>query len=257
MEKIKISIIVPIYNTENYLEECLESLINQTYFNIEIICIDDCSEDGSASILENYAKKDKRIIFRKKEKNEGCIKARNLAYEISSGDFIMQVDSDDFLERTAVEKMVSFILNENLDCCIYDSYRFQGKNFEKVNILKDGSILSGKEAFLMSLDWKIGVLGCYRREFFVDYQENETFFNGDELSGRIRLLSLDRIGVGIGKYFYRQHETSYSHKVNFKSYQQILSDIELKNFLKKNFNEKELIEAVSYTHLTLPTTSRV
>lgn len=96
MEKItpKVSIIVPVYNVENYLRKCLDSLINQTLKNIEIICINDGSTDNSLSILEEYASKDERIIVINQE-NAGVSSARNRGLEIATGEYIAFVDADD------------------------------------------------------------------------------------------------------------------------------------------------------------------
>jgi len=97
MAKQKISIIVPVYNAEKYLERCIKSLINQTYPNLEIILINDGSIDDSAKICDNYAKIDNRIIVIHKE-NEGVSKARNLGMKKATGDYITFIDSDDFIE---------------------------------------------------------------------------------------------------------------------------------------------------------------
>ena len=94
----KISIIIPIYNVEQYLPQCLDSIINQTYKNLEIILINDGSTDNSGKICDNYAKVDNRIhVFHKK--NEGVSSARNLGLEKCTGDFIGFVDPDDFIEN--------------------------------------------------------------------------------------------------------------------------------------------------------------
>lgn len=100
----KVSIIVPIYNAENYIEKCLNSLINQTYSNIEIIAINDESTDNTFSILKNYAEKDNRIILINKE-NTGVSDTRNIGINRAVGEYIIFVDGDDWLELDAVENM--------------------------------------------------------------------------------------------------------------------------------------------------------
>ena len=97
-----ISVIVPVYNAEKYLKECVESLINQTYINLEIILINDGSTDNSIQICNEYADYDSRIIVVDKL-NEGVSKTRNLGIEIAKGDFITFVDSDDYI---TISKMV-------------------------------------------------------------------------------------------------------------------------------------------------------
>lgn len=100
-----ISIIVPVYNVEKYLRKCLDSIINQTYQNIEIILVDDGSKDASGQICDEYKEKDARIRVIHKE-NGGLSSARNAGLEIAKGFFVMHVDSDDYLEKNAVELLV-------------------------------------------------------------------------------------------------------------------------------------------------------
>ena len=111
---IKLSIIIPVYNVEEYLEECLDSISKQTMEDIEIICIDDGSTDNSPDILENYSKKDKRIRIITKE-NGGQASARNLGIQEAQGEYIAFVDSDDFIEETMFEKLYTKATDNNLD----------------------------------------------------------------------------------------------------------------------------------------------
>ena len=110
----KVSIIILIYNTEKYLEECLDSVINQTYKNLEIILINDGSLDNSLKICREYETKDARIVVIDKE-NSGVSNTRNIGIESSTGDFITFVDSDDWLELDAIETMVKCINKNNVD----------------------------------------------------------------------------------------------------------------------------------------------
>ena len=106
MEGILISIIIPVYNTEKYLRKCLDSVINQTYKNLEIICVNDGSTDGSLKILNEYKEKDNRInVF--DVKNQGASAARNLAIKKSTGEFIVFVDSDDYINLEFCENSLN------------------------------------------------------------------------------------------------------------------------------------------------------
>lgn len=114
----KISIIVPVYNTEEYLKNCLESLINQTYKNIEILCIDDGSKDNSLNILQKYEQQDFRIkVFH--QNNSGVSAARNIGLKNMTGEYLMFCDSDDYYEHNMCEEMLYTILLQNVDvvCC--------------------------------------------------------------------------------------------------------------------------------------------
>ncbi len=111
---VSVSVVVPVYNAAAYLKKCLDSVIGQTLENIEIIIIDDGSTDGSSEICKEYAAKDSRIIYYKKE-NEGLAAARQDGIERASGEYIGFVDSDDWLELNMYERMYSEAVKENAD----------------------------------------------------------------------------------------------------------------------------------------------
>ena len=106
--KDKVSIIVPIYNVEDYLECCLESILKQTYTNLEIVLVNDGSTDSSLNICKKYLKKDKRIVLVDKP-NGGLSDARNVGLDNATGEYVIFVDSDDFLAKDAVEKLYGAI----------------------------------------------------------------------------------------------------------------------------------------------------
>lgn len=110
---LRISVIIPVYNTERYLHRCLDSIINQTYKNLEIICINDGSSDNSLDILREYEKNDTRITVIT-QKNSGLSAARNLGMAYSTGDFISFVDSDDSLVLTCYETCIRYA-SEDVD----------------------------------------------------------------------------------------------------------------------------------------------
>ena len=111
----KVSIIIPVYNVEPYLRQCLDSVVNQTLEDIEIICIDDCSTDNSYEILKKYASKDNRIVVLKQEYNQGQGAARNKALNMAKGNYIMFLDSDDWYELNACETAYNAIVEKNGD----------------------------------------------------------------------------------------------------------------------------------------------
>ena len=121
VENPLISIIVPVYNVEKYLRQCLESLINQTYKNIEIICINNGSKDKSSEILVEFAQKDSRIKIITQEKS-GVSAARNSGLKIASGDYIMFVDSDDWTEIDACEKLITEAKLTGADVVLFSHY---------------------------------------------------------------------------------------------------------------------------------------
>ena len=118
---IKISVIIPVYNVEKFLSQCLESIINQTYKNLEIICVNDGSTDKSLMILKQYEKKDKRIKVIN-QNNRGSSGARNAGMKIVTGDYITFVDSDDFIDLNVYEKCIESIIKYKPDIVIYQIY---------------------------------------------------------------------------------------------------------------------------------------
>ena len=125
--KPKVSVIIPCYNVENYLRQCLDSIVNQTLADIEVLCVDDGSTDATLKILESYADSDIRIkIFTQNRKGQGV--ARNKAIELATGEYLIFVDSDDWLELNALELLYNKIISENVEVV-----QFNYKNFNEFN----------------------------------------------------------------------------------------------------------------------------
>ncbi len=131
MNDAKISVIVPVYNVEKYLKECLDSIINQTLSDIEIICVNDGSTDNSLKILEEYALKDKRIKIINKE-NGGLSSARNAGLDVAKGKYLHFVDSDDYLDLKCYEKLYNKIIEFDADFCQF-GYLYVDNNKNVLN----------------------------------------------------------------------------------------------------------------------------
>lgn len=149
----KVSVIVPVYNTEQYLRECVDSLLKQTLTDIEIILVDDGSPDKSPFICDEYARLDSRVKVIHKE-NGGLSSARNVALDICQGEYIGFVDSDDFVEPTMFEELYNSAKNNDSDISICALYNYNEENvvekllpFDK-NFYKDNEII---DAFLFPL----------------------------------------------------------------------------------------------------------
>lgn len=141
---VKVSIIVPVYNTAKYLSMCIESLINQTLKDIEIILINDGSTDESESIIKKY--KDKRIKYISK-KNEGIGKTRNLGIEESNGEYLAFIDSDDYIEPNFCEVMYNKAIKDECDIVICDYYKDINERLEEVKFasFKDTNLKENPE----------------------------------------------------------------------------------------------------------------
>lgn len=116
-----VSIIIPVFNEETYLENCMESLLKQTCRNIEIICTDDGSTDTSLAMLENYAAQDKRVVVLQ-QKNQGPGLARNLALQNAQGKYILFVDADDSLEPSAAEACAAIMERSACDMVVFNTH---------------------------------------------------------------------------------------------------------------------------------------
>ena len=127
----EISVIIPVYNVEKYLEQCLDSVINQTFKDIEIICVNDGSTDNSRKILEEYKNKDSRIIIVDKE-NGGLSSARNAGFRVAKGAFVSFIDSDDWVSFEFLEKLYKNIttLNTNISICAVHQFDENTQNID-------------------------------------------------------------------------------------------------------------------------------
>lgn len=135
MYNSKISIVIPVYNTEKYVERCVRSVMNQTYKNLEIICVDDGSDDHSGEILDKLANEDNRIVVIHKE-NEGVSAARNQALFCATGDYIAFVDSDDYVDSCMYEKMIFKMENSDADIISCGYYMDHGEKVSAVENMK-------------------------------------------------------------------------------------------------------------------------
>ena len=136
----KVSIVIPVFNSENLLKDCLISVQNQTLIDIEIICIDDGSTDNSYNILEDFSENDDRFkVFH--QENSGAGFSRNVALEKSNGEFILFLDSDDWIEKDSCEKLYNRATNLNSDLVLFDAVRHlpDNQSMDLIHFLGDGS----------------------------------------------------------------------------------------------------------------------
>ena len=176
----KVSVIIPVYNVEEYLAECLESVINQTEKNIEIICVDDCSTDSSLAILQEYAKKDSRIIVIHNEVNSGQSVARNKGLAIAQGEFVLFVDSDDFIKPNLLETTLKYANNVDMVCFDFKVYNpMKLTSFTHERFLDNG-LYTNERYFIESEKKKTFLVvpfsKLYKRDFLL--QNNLKFMPG-------------------------------------------------------------------------------
>lgn len=257
----KVSIIIPVYNAEKYLDNCLNSVVNQTLSSIEIIIVNDGSNDASLSICEKYAIRDNRINIINK-KNEGVSIARNTGIEFATGEYIMFVDSDDWIDLNMCEVMVNEIISKDADIVFcnhikeyndkskreeFDSKReFIGNNAVKSDIIlplieEDDGDIHHKRASFRSPWGKL-----FKRSIIMN---NNIRFNKNLIIGEDFIFDLEylkycsRVSMDERNlYHYRINEDSVlvRYKENpWRFYKILLTYLE--EYLRKNFNENEYL----------------
>ena len=210
-----ISVIVPVYNVEKYLEECLDSIQNQTYSDIEVILVNDGSLDNSKDICEKYCKEDNRFKLIN-QANQGQSVARNHGVAASTGEFIAFVDSDDIIRQDYLEVLIRY-MSEEVD--IVESQftvhkkEFFNENYKEINVIFEGDSEEAVKAVPKHVLSVNPVTKLYRRSVVeaVPYLEGlifEDIYSGVGMLKYIRrIIKSDYTG-----YYYRQHGTSTMHR---------------------------------------------
>lgn len=218
-----ISVIIPVYNVASYLSMCIESVLSQRYSNLEIILIDDGSNDGSERICDEYAKKDYRIIVIHKI-NEGAAAAKNVGLKMATGKYLSFVDSDDYLEPNAYEHMTRILQESNADivqCSYRDVYRDK-----TVEHLLD-NISMNQIDFLVQFtkDWTCALLWdkLYKRTLFDGIYFETGHKIDDEYFTYLGVMNANKI-VRNSKVVYNYRKRASSIMYSSASIQQIITD---------------------------------
>ncbi len=136
-----ISVISPVYKVEKEIRKCLETLQNQTFTDFEVLCVDDCGNDGSAAIVEEFARKDKRFKLLRHEKNRGVSAARNTALDAAVGKYIVFVDPDDWVELNALEVIYNAFEQSKQDAVVYGFYSHEADGIKNWSPEETGTVL--------------------------------------------------------------------------------------------------------------------
>ena len=250
MQNKLITVIVPICNVEKYIKQCLDSLVNQTYENLEIICVDDCGTDNSMNIVEEYANKDSRIKILKQNENRGQGEARNLGINNASGEYIYFIDSDDFIEKNYIKELVDIIEMENIDfVCNVNILKYYGENDSKNKQLKD------KSQFILDkkLEWndkllKVLPISAWCKLYKTDLlKKNKIYFADNKLKFEdfyfwyILKNQLKSVYIFHGStYFYRQRNDS-TMSVNKYNKNDCFDSLYIIELLYKYYKENNIL----------------
>ncbi|CEV66457.1 glycosyltransferase family 2 protein [Streptococcus pneumoniae] len=242
-----ISIIVPIYNVENYLRQCLDSIQNQTYQNFECLLINDGSPDNSADICREYVSKDSRFRYFEKE-NGGVSLARNLGIELSEGDYITFIDSDDWVDSDYLEVLYSAILEEQADiavstykkfntsdnCWYFHSFqvKYDRKVFTNIELIDE---LVDLDSFDFSYRFVSGKLVNKTSLKKIRFNELTTLGEDMEFWFKLYLISARIVYVNRDSYIYRvsdysRHVSLEKFRSDLQQYLNFLTFLSIKGF---------------------------
>jgi glycosyltransferase involved in cell wall biosynthesis len=254
----RISVIVPIYNAEKYLNKCLDSIVNQSYKNLEIILINDGSTDTSSSLINEYAAKDKRIVSIEK-KNGGVGSAYRIAFENVTGAYISFVDSDDYIELNMYEELIK-IVKENKPDIIHFGYILvndMGKKLQNNNTIND--IIEGNDKILNKhfTFVKDPSLACrlFKSNLFTEVNLIDQNVGIDEIVFLQVLCKCEKV-VHIQKFYYyanaRENSVSRACYSKEKIKQYIMVHRFLCNFMDKTNRKYSPYLYLKYLKLLLP-----
>lgn len=253
-----VSVIVPVYNTEKYLVECLDSIIHQTYKNLEIILVDDGSTDDSGRICDEYSHKDCRIKVIHKE-NGGQASARNVAIKSAQGEYILYVDSDDYIDDTHIQNLMSTVIDYNADFVQCEMVKFwnnsaktkNGKNSQmtcqkQIYTVTEALSEFGYQRRFMPSPWckliKKDLISGIEFPVGMGYEDMAVVY---KIIARAHLL----VYISERSYHYRQHKSSTMHtEFSDRKVDRIRIAEQFLDYIKDNYPE---IIVSAYTRYSL------
>lgn len=243
--KLDICIIVPVYNAEDYLVDCLDSICSQTYKNWFCVLVNDGSTDGSQAILESYCTKDPRFSCLIKKNERSASLARRYALRQITSEWVFYLDADDAIEPQFLESLVKRQLATNADMVSGKLVRYSD-GFKGGDIVWQlplpnfdmNQVISGYEACLHTIGgWEIGGVAIVKRDILLRTQPGP-YMNSDEYEQRERLLLIDKYAFADVEYYYRAN-IGTSDKVSVRMFDRTLVDMQLEEFVNKHFPERE------------------
>lgn len=243
---MKVSVVIPIYNVEKYLNKCLDSVISQSYKNLEIILVNDGSKDGSKQICEKYKRIDKRIVLINQE-NGGLSDARNKGIQIATGEYITFIDSDDYIHKDMIKELIYNAINTDADISIC-GYKTVFEDLKTDDLLTDVDIqIINSEELInnfynkFSLNIIVAWAKIYKRSLFEDIRYPKGKIHEDEfIAHRLVYISKKIVYTPKKMYYYRINPNSITGK---KFNKKRLDKIEaLENRL--NFSKEKKLESL-------------
>jgi glycosyltransferase involved in cell wall biosynthesis len=238
--KIKYSVVIPLYNSAQWMDKAIKSVLNQNYTNWELICVDDGSQDETVEKIEAFIERHSQIKLLK-QKNSGPAIARESAIKIASGDYIVYLDSDDYVSTNYLSEIhqhtanypdviVPELMSQKNGSAFY--------SFNDNNGLKVGQLLSGKDAFRMTFPWIIHGFACYKtslmKRFAVGENAHFNNYNSDEYITRVVFLNSTLVVISGGKYFHVDNDGSITKKSSIRQLSYLITEKKLIKLTEKN-----------------------
>lgn len=241
-----ITIFIPVFNGEKYLDETLRSIEKQTYTHFEVLLVDDSSTDGSMTILENFANSDDRFKVCTKENGGMVAKSWNFIMPEIKGDFFFYASQDDIFSVDLIEKMVERQKETKADVILPDmEFYFENHQDNKriIGLNGDRSVeLSGKQACQTSLNWTIHGFALFKTSLMNEEVVPEDAFDSDEFVTRKLFLKSNKVVFSEGIFFYRQDNPNAITKTfSKKNFYVINTSWRLFNLLQENKFEKKVV----------------
>lgn len=250
---VKVSILMAVYNTAEYLPQCLDSLLDQTMGDFQVICVDDASTDDSLKVLEFYAHGDSRIEVISLAENHGQAFARNQGLMRAQGTYTCFLDSDDWLGKDALQQIVSaFEQDETIDSVLFrcryyysedrieeyqmPAFEKKEKNDKEAAASVDGQpvALSGEQAFELSLTWKIHGVYAVKTSIHLQYPYDDSSRSySDDNTTRLHYLASRKVVSCGGAYFYRQHAASVTHQISSRRFDYLKANVSMMEQLRR------------------------
>lgn len=230
MADIKVSVLMAVYNAEQFLDSSLSSLLRQTLTNIEIICVDDASTDASLALLHRYTQRDPRIKILSLSDNQGQAHARNVALSVAQGEYICMLDADDTYADDALALAAEVLDGEQeTDCVLFECEMVETDGRCRRYHMPSFSTLKGEEAFRLSLSWTIHGIYMVRRELHIKVPYDDTCrLYSDDNTTRMHYLLSRRVGRCTGVYRYLQHPASATHRVSVRRFDYLTANLSMK-----------------------------
>ena len=240
----RISIVIPAYNMEKYIEECLNSILNQTFQDWECIVVNDGSTDNTLAIIENFVAKDKRFSCYTIPNSGSAKIPRDKAVSNAKAQWVMGIDADDFIDNDVLEKLYARAIETKADIVYLRMKLFDEENPENFSYIPVQNfdmkkVLTGKEAVTLTIPkWVIGGNGIVKKELWTacsTFNSEIKHINVDEYDTREMLIKAKTVAFEDVIYHYRQHSSSISKKISAKLFETLITDKMLETLFTECF----------------------